>query len=131
MQVINRRGGRYGFVVIGVCGGVSAMAQIRVWVDQWWVTWLFGGWIEVLWWVLVARLKFGDEFQWLRLEFGGGFQWWHKSEFGGGICSQIGVWWWVLFSYRRGMAPGLAEFLFYLFFNQIWVGWFAPMGLCG
>ena len=35
---------------------------------------MVGGWIEVWWWVSVARLKFGGGFQWLRLEFGGGFR---------------------------------------------------------
>ena len=58
----------------------------------------------------MARLKFGGEFQWLRLDSGGGFR--YRSEFGGGICSQIGVWLWVLFSDRRGMAPRLAKFFF-------------------
>ena len=30
----DRHGGGCGFVVIGICGGVSVMAQIRVWVNQ-------------------------------------------------------------------------------------------------
>ena len=34
---------------------------------------MVGGWIEIWWWVLVAGLKFGGGFQWLRSEFGGGF----------------------------------------------------------
>ena len=33
-EFVDRRGGRGGFVVIGVSGGVLVMAQIRVWVDR-------------------------------------------------------------------------------------------------
>ena len=33
-EFVDRRGGGCGFVVIGVCGGVLVMAQIRVWVGQ-------------------------------------------------------------------------------------------------
>ena len=33
-EFMDRRGGGCGFVVIGVCGGVLVMAQIKVWVDR-------------------------------------------------------------------------------------------------
>ena len=39
---------------VWVCGNrrlwwVLVMVQIRVWVDRWWVAWLFGGWIGNGW----------------------------------------------------------------------------------
>ena len=33
-EFVDRCGGGCGFVVIGVCGGVLVMAQIKVWVDR-------------------------------------------------------------------------------------------------
>ena len=33
-EFVDRCGGGCGFVVISICGGVSVMAQIRVWVNQ-------------------------------------------------------------------------------------------------
>ena len=55
-EFMGRHGWGCGFVVIGVCGGVLVMAHIRVWVGRWCVAWLFSGWIEVWWWVSVAKI---------------------------------------------------------------------------
>ena len=117
-------------MVLPTCRG--EVEGVGLWGSAWWRVW--GLWwsasvVEFWWWHIsefgsvgdalhdcsVAGLKFDGGFQWLRLEFSGGFRWWHRSGFGGGIRSQIGVWSWVSFPDRRWMAPGLAEVFF--FFN--------------
>ena len=76
----DRHGGGCGFVVIGVCGGVLVMTQIRVWVGRWWVAWLFDGWIGNGWWLDWSLVVgFND---WIEV-------WWWVS------VAEIGVWWWV------------------------------------
>ena len=73
-------GGERGFVVIGVCGGVLVMTQIKVWVGRWWVAWLFDGWIGNGWWLDWSLVVgFND---WIEV-------WWWVS------VAEIGVWWWV------------------------------------
>ena len=116
----DRRGGGLS-LWIGVVEGVGLWWSASVVEFWWWHKSEFGSIGDGLHDCSVAGLKFGGGFQWLRLEFGGGFRWWHMSEFGGGIRSQIGVWWWVSFLDRRGMVPWLAKFFFIYFLLFIYI----------
>nr|POE60424.1 hypothetical protein CFP56_45625 [Quercus suber] len=70
-EFVDRHGGGCGFVVIGFYGGVlvrwhrSEFGSIGDGLHDSSVakSVMVGGWIEVWWWVSVARLKFGGGFQ--------------------------------------------------------------------